>query len=125
MVETYYVYFIQKGYGSVKIGVAKNPEARLKILQTGNHGELHLIAKLPFKSRPEAYTMEKELHKRFEKFKLTGEWFRKRILKEFKHRAKIFPQIFRSQFEPGECFNSYNTREARALHLSSESTNND
>jgi predicted GIY-YIG superfamily endonuclease len=55
-----YVYFIQKGYGSVKIGVADNPEQRLRSLQTGNHGELHLIAKLPCSSRSAAFEMERD-----------------------------------------------------------------
>lgn len=89
-----YVYFIQKGYGSVKIGVADDPERRLRELQTGNHGALHLIAKLPCPSRAAAFAMERELHERFQSDRLNGEWFHKRILRKFKDRATMFPQIF-------------------------------
>ena len=101
-----YVYMIQKGYGSIKIGVSKDPDARLRQLQTGNHGDLFIIAKFPFKSEAEARTMENELHKKFRKFRLNGEWFKKGILREFKHKAQIFPNIFR-QLNKGESLNSY------------------
>ena len=105
--DCYYVYFIQKGYGSIKIGVAKNPEARLKNLQTGNHGKLYLIAKFPCASVAAARNLESDLHKKFERFRLEGEWFRKSILREFKDRSKIFPHIFRKSMAKGEKFNSY------------------
>ena len=102
-----YVYMIQKGYGSIKIGVSANPEDRLAELQTGNHGELHLIAKFPFESRSMALTMEKELHVKFADSRLKGEWFKKRILREFKDRAKLFPSVFRADM-PGK-FNAYHS----------------
>lgn len=88
------VYFIQKGYGSVKIGVAEDPERRLRELQTGNHGRLHLIAKLPCPSRAAAFALERQMHERFASDRLQGEWFHKRILRKFKERAQMFPQIF-------------------------------
>ena len=100
-----YVYFIQKGYGSIKIGVADDPDGRLKQLQTGNHGELFVIAKFPFQSREEALSMEKELHGKFSNDRMSGEWFHKRILRKFKDRSKIFPNIFNGNVN-GK-FNSY------------------
>ena len=103
----FYVYLIQKGYGSIKIGVAKNPESRLKVLQTGNHGELFLIAKFPCTCRTEAYALESDLHKRFARFRLNGEWFKKIILRKFRHRAEVFPDIFKPTTPKGKCFNSY------------------
>ena len=103
----FYVYMIQKGYGSIKIGVAQNPELRLKTLQTGNHGELFLIAKFPCTGRAEAYLLEADLHKRFSNFRLKGEWFKKGILRELKHRSEILPDIFKPETKKGEKFNSY------------------
>lgn len=107
MSEIHYVYMIQKGYGSIKIGVSNNPEFRLKQLQTGNHGSLYLIAKFPFESRKEAESMEKDLHVKFQSYRLEGEWFKKGILRLFKSRSKLFPNIF-CNHEKGKCFNSYN-----------------
>ena len=103
---SYYVYFIQKGYGSIKIGVSDNPEKRLKQLQTGNHGSLFIIAKFPFETRREALSLEYDLHKMFKNDKINGEWFKKSILRKFKDRSKIFPNIFRP-LSKGECLNSY------------------
>lgn len=70
--NTVYMYLIQKGYGSIKIGVSDDPEERLRVLQTGNHGALHLIAKFPFTTRTEAMAMEKDFHRRFSDFRLKG-----------------------------------------------------
>ena len=102
---TTYVYLIQKGYGSIKIGVSDNPEGRLGELQTGNHGQLFLIAKFPLASRAEAFLMEKELHEKFKEYRLKGEWFKKGILRKFKDRAELFPNVFPAQMK--ESFNSY------------------
>lgn len=105
-----YCYMIQKGYGSVKIGVSDDPQARLKSLQTGNHGRLYLIASFPFDSRMQAEAMERELHARFTEDRLKGEWFRKRILRKFKDRSTLFPQIFCTH----RIFNSYHDEPATA-----------
>ena len=106
----YYVYLIQKGYGSIKIGVSKDPEKRLRDLQIGNHAELFIIAKFPFNSYSEAYALESELHYKFKSFRLRGEWFKKGILRNFDHRAKLFPNIFRPTTKKGESFNSYHNK---------------
>lgn len=100
-----YVYLIQKGYGAIKIGVSKDPEKRCKELQIGNGSKLFLIAKFPCKTRNDANILEKELHRKFEKFRMNGEWFKKRILKEFSHRAELFPHIFQKEMKVK--FNSY------------------
>lgn len=89
-----YVYFIQKGYGSFKIGVSVDPEKRLSALQTANHAELFLIAKFPFSSRSEAMQVEKSLHRKFARFRLEGEWFRRGALRELKNRSTLLPKIF-------------------------------
>lgn len=89
-----YVYFIQHGFGSIKIAVSNDPEERCKNLQTGNQKKLRVVAQFPFKSRKEALQVEKDLHKVFEFARLEGEWFHKKILSKFKSRAKLFPNKF-------------------------------
>jgi predicted GIY-YIG superfamily endonuclease len=67
-----YIYVISDGDG-YKIGVAKNPERRLKQLQTGNQKKL-VLEFIDYKNEP--YKIEKSLHRSFHKFKTNGEWFR-------------------------------------------------
>lgn len=76
--EETFVYIIQRGFGSIKIGVAKDPESRLAQLQTGNFRRLHLIAKIPQPSRDAAFRLEKMFHQALTPWRLSnGEWFRK------------------------------------------------
>ena len=92
-----YVYFIQRGYGAIKIGVSYNPEARCKCLQTADYKILHVIAKFPMSSRKEAFNMEKELHEKFFKYRLkNGEWFKKGIINEFQNKTELLPYMFDS-----------------------------
>ena len=106
--EETFVYFIQRGYGAVKIGVSKNPESRCKQLQTGNFKTLHVIAKLPCKSRAAAMTLEKTLHRRYNRFRLNnGEWFKKGVLRAIGDRREIMPQIFDREVNDGTRFNDY------------------
>lgn len=67
-----FVYFIQgvRG-GPIKIGFAMVPERRLADLQAGSNVELPLICCVPGFPQTEG-----ELHARFEKERLHGEWFR-------------------------------------------------
>ena len=63
--------FIQAGEdGPVKIGKAKNPQARLSVLQTGSSDRLYIRAILD--APDEA---EKHLHKALASAKMRGEWF--------------------------------------------------
>jgi hypothetical protein len=65
------LYLIQaKGSGSIKIGVAKDCEARIRQFQTGNPVELKLIH--VFKGYG---NIEKYLHRELSKFREKGEWF--------------------------------------------------
>lgn len=66
-----FVYFIQEpGTGAIKIGKAKDAVDRLKSLQTGSSRPLQLLAVVP------GYTQrERELHERFAKLRMSGEWF--------------------------------------------------
>lgn len=74
MSAIYYVYLI-KSDKHTKIGVAKNPSARIKELQTGNQFELKMIATIPMQSQKEAYSLESFLHSYYSKHRSRGEWF--------------------------------------------------
>jgi hypothetical protein len=65
------VYFIQRGTdGPIKIGSTLNLEGRLVQLQSSNAEKLHVLATSQGGRR-----LERELHKRFAKNRLVGEWF--------------------------------------------------
>lgn len=66
------VYFITcREIGMVKIGCARNPFVRLATLQTAFPLELKIEAHLKG-----SYALEKEMHERFAKERVRGEWFR-------------------------------------------------
>jgi hypothetical protein len=65
-----WTYFIQAGVdGPVKIGIAEDVEERLKQLQTGCPDDLRLIGRIHG-------NCESDLHGRFERLRLRGEWFK-------------------------------------------------
>ena len=65
------LYFIQSALtGMIKIGRSRDPQKRLKQLQTGNPNKLKLIAS--FESMG---WREKSLHEQLSKWSLEGEWF--------------------------------------------------
>jgi hypothetical protein len=68
------IYFIGSARGPVKIGKTTSLSERMKKLQTGYHERLELLAVMPGGAQLEA-----ELHARFAKDRLTGEWFRRTI----------------------------------------------
>lgn len=65
-----HVYFIQDQDGFIKIGFAIDVKSRLKTLQTGSRQELRLVASIPGDERS-----EHELHRRFHRGHVRGEWF--------------------------------------------------
>jgi len=67
-----YVYFIQDGdsTGAIKIGRAKNPPERLRLMQTSAARRLVLLCALPGGPR-----LELALHAAFAGARLSGEWF--------------------------------------------------
>ena len=72
-----YVYFISnKRKNVVKIGVASNPDKRLKTFQTANHEELIILRRIRLKNPTEAFNFESVLHKKFRKYHIRGEWFK-------------------------------------------------
>lgn len=63
------VYFIQDtGSGAIKIGVSRNPAARLADLQTAHHSELRLLGVMDGMEQ-----QERQLHQQFSCIR--GEWF--------------------------------------------------
>lgn len=85
-----YVYFIQGVYGgAIKIGKSKDPEMRLKALQTGYPDTLRILLLIP------GYTkIEQQLHEEFEQYRLNGEWFKpeKPILDKIKELKEKYKQ---------------------------------
>lgn len=66
------VYFIQSEIGGpIKIGVSGNPQERMDSLQMYYPFKLLVIATI----KEGGYKKESELHKRFAKYRLHGEWF--------------------------------------------------
>ena len=64
------IYFIKSGEDFVKIGRAKDPEQRLKDLQTGSSEKLMLLKVWDVPDK-----VETELHFRFRKLRHRGEFF--------------------------------------------------
>lgn len=65
------VYFIADPKNQlVKIGLAKDPKARLRNLQTANGNPLRMLCVIPGDA-----TTEKEMHRRFAHTRAHGEWF--------------------------------------------------
>lgn len=67
-----WIYFIRSGEGGpIKIGQAKDPVDRLMGLQTGSADELTLETAMIGEPK-----VERQLHKRFAKHRIRGEWFK-------------------------------------------------
>lgn len=58
---------------NVKIGVSDNPKKRLKGVQTGCPGDIHLIR--TFEAGQDAFIHEGHFHKLYKDFSTGGEWF--------------------------------------------------
>ena len=68
-----YVYAIRETEtGRVKLGISRDPEARLRQLQTGNSQELELVA---FRKAENRFDDERALHTDASDYRIRGEWF--------------------------------------------------
>jgi len=83
------IYFLQSGKGPIKIGWSNNIKKRLPILQVGNPEKLILL-----KVIQGSISGEKEIHKRFAKHKIWGEWFRP--IKELMDFIELLPRCYMS-----------------------------
>ena len=70
-----YVYFFTDNHGHIKIGKADSVIERLQELQTGNPYKLVILLTVMLDSPLLAFSLEQELHKKFDKYRLEGEWF--------------------------------------------------
>lgn len=71
-----YIYVISDGDSwRCKIGVAQDPEKRLRQLQTGNASRLHLVHASACKSRKVAEVGESLCHEFLSDSNIRGEWF--------------------------------------------------
>lgn len=85
LTEPSFVYVVQAQPGTpVKIGVARDVDARLAGLQTGNPYKLRVLFVLPG-----GYELEWQFHQKLKKYRMEGEWFDARAAE------KIFPLIER------------------------------
>ena len=68
-----YVYAIrEKDTGHIKIGISKDPQARLQQMQVGNSSDLELVA---YKKAENRFADEKAAHAAFDHYRIRGEWF--------------------------------------------------
>lgn len=70
-----YVYVIGREQGPVKVGISKNPTARLANLQGGCPFRLRILHKAAADSPAHAFAMEQEVHEVHQPSRLIGEWF--------------------------------------------------
>jgi hypothetical protein len=77
--ENNMIYLVQQGEnGPIKIGYTDDKlDNRIKALQTANPYPLHVIITIPGDQNTESH-----LHKKFNKYKLCGEWFKIEMLEE-------------------------------------------
>lgn len=68
-----FIYLIRSSDNTYKIGVSKNPQKRLKNLQTGNANKLELVDRFECE---QSFKVEKALHRRYkiEKTESGNEW---------------------------------------------------
>ena len=72
-----YVYFVfNRDSKAIKIGIAKNIRRRLASLQTSSPAELELLCSVKNKTTKAARKLEQELHQKFDRFRIRGEWFK-------------------------------------------------
>ena len=94
---------------NIKIGVSDNPKKRLKGVQTGCPGDVHLIR--TFEAGQDAYIHEGHFHKLYEEFSTGGEWF------EFSNdyfEEKVLPEMIKYFSKIDIC---YDKKERTTLSL--------
>lgn len=84
------VYFIASEAGQIKIGIANDPEKRIRTLQTSHPAKLSILA-----TCPGGQAKEREYHQRFAAHRLHGEWFERHpdILEEIERLSEDLPLL--------------------------------
>lgn len=78
MKDASYVYIVkcgEKQNSPIKIGMSNKPESRVSELQTGCPYRLYVVSKIPMPSRADAESLERYLHRKLKKYRMSGEWF--------------------------------------------------
>lgn len=70
-----YVYLLRCD-DEFKIGKSNSVSSRLASLQTGNSRVIQLVWKVKLPTEECAFKLEKDLHSRFSKYRIKGEWFK-------------------------------------------------
>lgn len=70
-----YLYCISDG-SLCKFGYSRDPNSRLKHLQTGNSNQLELVHSVSVRGDLCAKTLERTLHREYAYRRVRGEWFR-------------------------------------------------
>ena len=83
------VYFIRDGRGAIKIGITDDIRNRLACLQTANPMKLEMYYAMKVPSRSDAMQLEKELHTKFDKHRICGEWFKETEILAFLRTKKV------------------------------------
>lgn len=81
------VYIMQQQGGEecFKVGASKKSRERQKELQTGSPYPLKVVAEIKAEDMTHARWMEQAIHKKLNKYRLSGEWFRKEALPYIAH----------------------------------------
>ena len=73
-----YVYAIRESEtGRIKLGISKDPLARMAQLQTGNSQRLELVA---YRKANQGLKDERDLHRKADEYHVRGEWFNRNAL---------------------------------------------
>ena len=73
-----YVYAIRESEtGRIKLGISKDPMARMAQLQTGNSQRLQLVA---YRKANQGLKDERNLHRKADEYHVRGEWFNRNAL---------------------------------------------
>lgn len=84
----------------IKIGKARYPEKRLKILQTGYPEKLYIVHLVKCKSDCNALDIEWMIHKKLRRYKINGEWFTCEALGQFKAIMNAMDVMSRRHINP-------------------------
>jgi hypothetical protein len=112
--------YIISGNNAYKIGESKNPEKRLKQLQTGNPWRLKLIK--IYEDIDYAYLIEQILHKKLDFYNVGGEWFQCDIEKIYKIIDNTLDSLNANDYwkfyEHGNKYEKTYVKERRKIELS-------
>ena len=87
------IYVISDGMGHIKVGKSRDPESRLRALQTGHANELRLIFCIDMPDWEEAF-----FHDLLSEDHIRGEWFHdtERARKNLNIHGKLFVPVLES-----------------------------